>query len=160
MKLNRKGEIMVGSGVKILIAVVLGSMLLFGTYTVVNETVMPSTTQKVAKLFEMTPEAQNGANEYDGPETIYDNEIIANKYLRRLFLINKNLIEQKYGVSIAEADVRWFLNGVEVTTGYYYSQSDGNPVPEGTRIQAIITIPKGSLEDNPNCCTIITNYSD
>lgn len=90
----------------------------------------------------------------DHPYRVLDDED------RRLFVINKNLIEQKYGVSVAEDDVRWFIDGVEVTTGYYYSRSDGNPVPEGTRVQAIITIPKGSLEDNPNCCTIITNYSD
>ena len=93
-------------------------------------------------------------------ETIYDNGLIENKYLRRLFVINKNLIEQKYGISVAEDDVRWFLDGVEVTTGYYYSRNDGNPIPESTRVQAIITIQKGSVEDNPNCCKIITNYSD
>ena len=96
----------------------------------------------------------------DEPETIYDNGLIVNKYLRRLFVINKNLIEQKYGVSVAEGDVRWFLDGVEVTTGYYYSRGDGNPIPERTRVQAIITIQKDSLEDNQNCCTIITNYTD
>ena len=34
--LNKKGEIMVGTGVKILAAVVVGSLLLFGTYAVVT----------------------------------------------------------------------------------------------------------------------------
>ena len=107
--------------------------------TVVNETEMLSTNQS---------------------ETIYDNGLIENKYLRRLFVIDKNLIEQKYGISVAEDDVRWFLDGVEVTIGYYYSRSDGSPIPESTRVQAIITIQKGSVEDNPNCCAIITSYSD
>ena len=71
--LNKKGEIMVGTGVKILAAVVVGSLLLFGTYAVVSETVMPSTNQKIAELFDIAPENQGGESIADSSEIIYDN---------------------------------------------------------------------------------------
>lgn len=48
---NRKAEGYVDSGVKILIAVVIGALLLAGLYTLFNSTIMPTVTQKITSLF-------------------------------------------------------------------------------------------------------------
>ena len=48
---NVKAEGYVDSGVKILIAVVIGALLLAGLYTLFNTTIMPSVTTKVQELF-------------------------------------------------------------------------------------------------------------
>ena len=46
-----RGEGYVDSGVKILIAVVIGALLLSGLYALFNNTIMPTVTQKVQDLF-------------------------------------------------------------------------------------------------------------
>ncbi len=48
---NTKAEGYVDSGVKILIAVVIGALLLAGLYALFNNTIMPTVTQKVQGLF-------------------------------------------------------------------------------------------------------------
>ena len=48
---NVKAEGYVDSGVKILIAVVIGALLLAGLYALFNSTIMPTVTQKVQDLF-------------------------------------------------------------------------------------------------------------
>ena len=48
---NVKAEGYVDSGVKILIAVVIGALLLAGLYTLFNTTIMPTVTEKVTELF-------------------------------------------------------------------------------------------------------------
>ena len=49
--INTRGEGYVDSGVKILIAVVIGALLLAGLYTLFNTTIMPTVTAKVTELF-------------------------------------------------------------------------------------------------------------
>ena len=48
---NIKAEGYVDSGVKILIAVVIGALLLAGLYTLFNSTIMPTVTNKITDLF-------------------------------------------------------------------------------------------------------------
>ena len=48
---NARGEGYVDTGVKILIAVVIGALLLAGLYTLFNTTIMPTVTAKVTELF-------------------------------------------------------------------------------------------------------------
>ena len=48
---NTRGEGYVDTGVKILIAVVIGALLLAGLYTLFNTTSMPTVTTKVTELF-------------------------------------------------------------------------------------------------------------
>lgn len=48
---NNRGENYVDSGVKILIAVVLGGLLLAGLYTLFGDVVMPTLTQKIREMF-------------------------------------------------------------------------------------------------------------
>ena len=48
---NVKAEGYVDSGVKILIAVVIGALLLAGLYTLFGDTIMPTVTTKVQELF-------------------------------------------------------------------------------------------------------------
>ena len=48
---NKKAEGYVDSGVKILIAVVIGALLLAGLYALFNDTIMPTVTNKVQGLF-------------------------------------------------------------------------------------------------------------
>ena len=48
---NVKAEGYVDSGVKILIAVVIGTLLLGGLYALFNTTIMPTVTQKIQDLF-------------------------------------------------------------------------------------------------------------
>ena len=48
---NVKAECYVDSGVKILIAVVIGALLLAGLYTLFNSTILPTVTAKVQALF-------------------------------------------------------------------------------------------------------------
>ena len=48
---NVKAEGYVDSGVKILIAVVIGALLLAGLYTLFNSTILPTVTAKVQALF-------------------------------------------------------------------------------------------------------------
>ena len=48
---NRKAEGYVDSGVKILIAVVIGALLLTGLYALFNTTIMPTVTEKITNLF-------------------------------------------------------------------------------------------------------------
>ncbi len=49
--LNKRGEGYVDSGVKILIAVVVGALLLAGLYALFNTTILPTLTTKIAGLF-------------------------------------------------------------------------------------------------------------
>ena len=48
---NTRGEGYVDTGVKILIAVVIGALLLAGLYTLFNTTIMPTVTSKITELF-------------------------------------------------------------------------------------------------------------
>ena len=48
---NHKAEGYVDSGVKLLIAVVIGALLLAGLYTLFGDTIMPTVTTKVQELF-------------------------------------------------------------------------------------------------------------
>ena len=48
---NAKAEGYVDSGVKILIAVVIGALLLSGLYALFNTTIMPTVTSKITELF-------------------------------------------------------------------------------------------------------------
>lgn len=48
---NNRGEGYVDTGVKILIAVVIGALLLAGLYTLFNTTIIPTVTSKVTELF-------------------------------------------------------------------------------------------------------------
>ena len=48
---TKKAEGYVDSGVKILIAVVIGALLLGGLYTLFNTTIMPTVTTKITELF-------------------------------------------------------------------------------------------------------------
>ena len=48
---NTRGEGYVDTGVKILISVVIGALLLAGLYTLFNTTIMPTVTAKVTELF-------------------------------------------------------------------------------------------------------------
>ena len=48
---NVKAEGYVDSGVKILIAVVIGALLLAGLYALFNTTIMPTVTEKITNLF-------------------------------------------------------------------------------------------------------------
>jgi len=48
---SKKAEGYVDSGVKILIAVVIGALLLAGLYALFNTTIMPTVTSKITDLF-------------------------------------------------------------------------------------------------------------
>ena len=48
---NTRAEGYVDSGVKILIAVVIGALLLTGLYALFNTTIMPTVTTKISQLF-------------------------------------------------------------------------------------------------------------
>lgn len=48
---SHKGEGFVDSGVKILIAVVIGALLLGGLYMLFNDTILPTLTNKIKELF-------------------------------------------------------------------------------------------------------------
>ena len=48
---NKRADGYVDSGVKILIAVVIGALLLSGLYALFNTTIMPTVTKKVTDLF-------------------------------------------------------------------------------------------------------------
>ena len=48
---NTRAEGYVDSGVKILIAVVIGALLLSGLYALFNSTIMPRVTERVTQLF-------------------------------------------------------------------------------------------------------------
>ncbi len=47
----KRGENFVDSGVKVLIAVVIGALLLGGLYALFGDTIMPTVTQKVKDMF-------------------------------------------------------------------------------------------------------------
>ena len=49
----KKAEGYVDSGVKILIAVVIGALLLAGLYALFNTTIMPTVTTKITELFSL-----------------------------------------------------------------------------------------------------------
>lgn len=51
---NPAGEGFVDSGVKILIAVVIGALLLAGLYALFNTTILPTLTSKITALFNYT----------------------------------------------------------------------------------------------------------
>ena len=48
---NAKAEGYVDSGVKIMIAVVIGALLLSGLYALFNGTIMPTVTRRITELF-------------------------------------------------------------------------------------------------------------
>ena len=49
---NNRGENFVDSGIKILIAVVIGALLLGGLYALFGDTIMPTVTEKVEEMFD------------------------------------------------------------------------------------------------------------
>lgn len=51
---DKSGENYVDTGVKILIAVVLGALLLAGLYALFNTTIMPTLTQRITEMFNYT----------------------------------------------------------------------------------------------------------
>ncbi len=51
LMLDKKGEGYVDTGLKILIAVVIGALLLAGLYALFNDTIMPTLVNKVKELF-------------------------------------------------------------------------------------------------------------
>lgn len=51
---NQTGEGYVDTGVKILIAVVIGALLLAGLYALFNSTIMPTVTSRIQELFKYT----------------------------------------------------------------------------------------------------------
>ena len=57
----KKAEGYVDSGVKILIAVVIGALLLAGLYVLFNTTIMPTVTTKISGLVQL-----RGLNQTDG----------------------------------------------------------------------------------------------
>ena len=48
---SKRGENFVDSGIKILIAVVIGALLLGGLYALFGDTIMPTVTEKVEDMF-------------------------------------------------------------------------------------------------------------
>ncbi len=48
---NRRGENYVGEGVRVLIAMVIGALLLAGLYKLFGDTILPTVTSKVQELF-------------------------------------------------------------------------------------------------------------
>ena len=48
---EKRGEKFVDSGIKILIAVVIGALLLGGLYALFGDTIMPTVTEKVEDMF-------------------------------------------------------------------------------------------------------------
>ena len=48
---NNAGEGYIDTAVKVLIAVVLGALVLAGLYAVLNDTVMPTVTQRIQEMF-------------------------------------------------------------------------------------------------------------
>ena len=48
---DKSGENYVDTGVKILIAVVIGALLLAGLYTLFNSTIMPTLTERITNMF-------------------------------------------------------------------------------------------------------------
>ncbi len=49
---NSAGEGYIDTAVKVLIAVVLGALVLAGLYAVLNDTVMPTVTQRIQEMFD------------------------------------------------------------------------------------------------------------
>ena len=49
---RRSGEGYIDTAVKVLIAVVLGARVLAGLYAVLNDTVMPTVTQRIQEMFD------------------------------------------------------------------------------------------------------------
>lgn len=49
---EKRGENFVDSGIKILIAVVIGALLLGGLYALFGDTIMPTVTEKVENMFD------------------------------------------------------------------------------------------------------------
>lgn len=52
---TKRAEGYVDSGVKILIAVVIGALLLAGLYALFNSTIMPTVSDKISSLFNYSP---------------------------------------------------------------------------------------------------------
>lgn len=52
---NEDGDAYIDTVVKILIAVVVGALILWGLYELMGETVMPTLTEKIEDLFDQTP---------------------------------------------------------------------------------------------------------
>lgn len=62
---NSKGEGYVDSGVKILIAVVIGALILGGIYTVQKNVIMKNANDKIQELFNYGNDAQNETPSYE-----------------------------------------------------------------------------------------------
>ena len=66
--LKSKKGFFVDTGVKILICVVLGSLVLGGLYTTFNSTIMPSVKSKVESMFEYSDGGSSGGGSSNGTE--------------------------------------------------------------------------------------------
>lgn len=52
---DNTGEGYVDTGIKILIAIVIGALLLAGLYTIFNDTLLPTVTQRIKDMFDYAP---------------------------------------------------------------------------------------------------------
>ena len=91
---NRRGEGYVGSGIKILIAVVLGALLLGGLYTLTKDVVMQNASDRVEEMFHIGQDhfdlsagieayetrSKSGSRVYDGEEFFVISEILLSEY--------------------------------------------------------------------------------
>ena len=67
---SKRGEFFVGVGVKILIAVVIGALLLGGTYTLIRTGVLENTSNKVRDLFDYGNDATMATQDNVHPEIV------------------------------------------------------------------------------------------
>ena len=129
---NRKGEGYVGSGLKILIAVVLGALLLGGLYTLTKDVVMQNTSDRIEEMFHIgqnsvdlsegieayETRSKSGSRVYDGEEFFVISEILLSEY-KHTTLDGVPLNGADGEVYTSESEPGWLM--VEIPSNYVRS---------------------------------------
>lgn len=133
---NRKGEGYVGSGVKILIAVVLGALLLSGLYALQKNVIIQGASNKVEELFDYgqntvnlsqgsecyETRSQSGYRVYDGEEFFLISGVMYDDY--QCTTIDDLEVSSEYGdLSVGTTEPGWSM--VSLSSAYIRNIAPG-----------------------------------
>lgn len=102
---NKKGFGFVDSGIKILIAIVIGALLLGGIYTLTKDTILPTAKSKVESMFNYGGGGTSGGS-------VQSNKI-------QFEIVSMGTFEAEEGMTWSE----WLENGGSELTGLYVTAS-------------------------------------
>lgn len=133
---SKKAEGYVDSGVKILIAVVIGALLLAGVYALFKDNIIQTAQSKVESLFDYGAQPQvnlitfhYGGSEYQAEEGMTWEEWVNSDYnTAGLKVIGIGAIGTSSSVHVSYGKNNWVSKTDTITDGFYYIKAIEMPI--------------------------------